>query len=46
MAEMVDVHSDCSEAVKELVEHVWAEAMSEVTFLLGDISTIKIEQVI
>lgn len=45
MAEMVDVVNDSSEEVKELVDHVWREAMAEVTAVLGDIRKIKLEQV-
>ncbi|BFZ25340.1 hypothetical protein BsWGS_28378 [Bradybaena similaris] len=45
MAEVVDVGNDSSEEVKELVDHVWREAMAEVTAVLGDIRKIKLEQV-
>ncbi|CAG5135718.1 unnamed protein product, partial [Candidula unifasciata] len=45
IAEVVDVDNDISEEVKELVDHVWREAMDEVTSVLGDIKKIKLEQV-
>ncbi|GFO43316.1 poly [ADP-ribose] polymerase, partial [Plakobranchus ocellatus] len=45
MAEVNHVHEGCSEEVCDLVEHVWREALSEVTALLGSISSIKLDQV-
>lgn len=45
MAESVNVHDKCSDEVKDLVEHIWREAMTEVTAVLGDISSIRLEHV-
>ncbi|GFR66346.1 poly [ADP-ribose] polymerase [Elysia marginata] len=45
LAEVVHVHEGCSEQVKDLVEHVWREAISEVTSILGNITSIKLDQV-
>ncbi|XP_059150079.1 protein mono-ADP-ribosyltransferase PARP4-like isoform X2 [Physella acuta] len=45
IAETANVHDKCSNEVKDLVEHIWREAMTEVTAVLGDISSIRLEQV-
>ncbi|KAK3773376.1 hypothetical protein RRG08_023253 [Elysia crispata] len=45
MAEAVQVHEGCSDKVQDLVEHVWKEAMTEVTSLLGRVTSIKLDQV-
>ncbi|CAL1538041.1 unnamed protein product [Lymnaea stagnalis] len=45
LAEVIHVHDHCSDEVKHLVEHIWQEAMAEVTTTLGDISAIRLEQV-
>ncbi|RUS77622.1 hypothetical protein EGW08_014622, partial [Elysia chlorotica] len=45
LAESVQVQDGCSGQVQDLVEHVWREAMTEVTSLLGNLSSIKLDQV-
>ncbi|XP_012936925.2 protein mono-ADP-ribosyltransferase PARP4, partial [Aplysia californica] len=45
IAEKLKVDEGCSDEVKDVVEHVWREAMSEVNSVLGNISGIKVEQV-
>lgn len=45
MAEVVDANSTCSDEVKELVEDIWNEAMTEVISVIGDFGAIKVEQV-
>uniref|UniRef100_A0A2C9KRG3 Poly [ADP-ribose] polymerase n=1 Tax=Biomphalaria glabrata TaxID=6526 RepID=A0A2C9KRG3_BIOGL len=45
MAQSSQLNVGCSADVKELVEHIWQEAMSEITTLLGELSSIRLEQV-
>ncbi|KAH9525129.1 Protein mono-ADP-ribosyltransferase parp4 [Bulinus truncatus] len=45
MAQSYYLNVGCPSEVKEFVEHIWQEAMSEVTEVIGDLKAIRLEQV-